>query len=106
MAVLLKSVAMTSSLFFAGQESSSQVYPSVIGKERGALLIRGRLGAAAERQVPAHHGGDGDEDGQDEEHGHDGEGKDPLEGDDLVAELCHAQRGGEDAQVEAHGVVL
>jgi len=77
---------------------------SVIGEKRSALRV-GRL-PATEWNVPAQHSRDGDDDCQHEEDGHDGEGEDPLEGDYLTVELRDAEGGGQDAQAEAHGVVL
>lgn len=51
-------------------------------------------------------GGHGHGDGRDEEHRHDDEGKDPLQGNNLAEELRDANRSGQDAEVEPHGVVL
>lgn len=82
-----------------GEEQSS-----VVGEQGGTLRV-GRL-AASERDVSAQRSRDGDDQRQHEEDGHDGEGEDPLEGDDLAVELRHAEGGGQDAQVEAHGVIL
>jgi len=42
----------------------------------------------------------------DEQDAHDHKGKDPLESDSLREELTHTQRSCQDAQCEAHGVVL
>lgn len=51
-------------------------------------------------------GRDCDKDGFDEEEGHDDEGKNPLQGNDLAEELSDANGGGKDAEGEAHGIVL
>lgn len=48
----------------------------------------------------------GDDHSEDEQHRHDGEGKDPLEGNDTIEELGDSQGSRQNAQVEAHGVVL
>lgn len=45
-------------------------------------------------------------DGQHEEDSHDDKGKDPLECNDLALELSDSNCGGQDAESEAHGVVL
>jgi len=50
--------------------------------------------------------GEGNNDGGNEEDGHDGEGKDPLEGDDLAEELTNTEGGAENAEGEAHSVIL
>jgi len=44
--------------------------------------------------------------GGDKESSHDGERKDPLEGDDLAEELGNTNGSRQDAEIEAHGVVL
>ena len=48
----------------------------------------------------------GDDYSEDKQHCHDGEGKDPLECNDAVKELGDSQGSRENAEVEAHGVVL
>lgn len=74
----------------------------VLGEERSTFGV----GRAAERDVSACPGRNGNDQGQDEQHRHDGEGEDPLEGDNLGEELADTESGSQDAQVESHGVIL
>lgn len=69
-------------------------------EQRSALLVGSRrsLGATSP-------GWNGNAERKEEEDGHDGEGKDPLQGDDLGQELMDAQRGSENAEPKTHSVV-
>jgi len=81
-------------------------YLAVLQK-RSSLLIRWNDGTfSSERKLLAEDAWDCDDQGGEEEDSHDNEGKDPLECNDLGEELANADRGGQDAQCEAHGVVL
>lgn len=77
----------------------------VVAEKRSTLGIGLSL-ASAPADLLTGPGRYGDDDSEDEEHCHDGEGKDPLERNDAVKELGDSQRSSENAQVEAHGVVL
>lgn len=77
----------------------------VVREERGTLLV-GRGRALRPAVLLASPSRDGNCDGGHEQDGHDGEGEDPLECDKLVEELCDANGGSENAEGEAHGVVL
>lgn len=77
------------------------------------LLLQQRLSlsvfvdnSAALEGVLADETREANQDGQDEQDGHNGECKDPLKGDDVSEELGNTQSSTENAQVEAHSVVL
>lgn len=75
----------------------------VVSKEGSTLLVgRGR----SEVDLSASRGGDGNNQSQDEEDGHDDKGKDPLEGNDLVEELSNTNRSSKNAEGETDGVIL
>lgn len=65
-----------------------------------------RVTPALPLELLAGPGGHGHGDRCDEEHSHDDECEDPLQGNHLAEELRNANRRGEDAEVEAHGIVL
>lgn len=77
----------------------------VICKERSAFSITRSLSASPE-VFTTRPSGDSDDNGEDEKDCHNGEGEDPLEGDDLSLELSYTQSGGQHAQEEAHCIVL
>lgn len=77
----------------------------VVVQERRSLLVLGN-DSLASAEAAAEDLGEGNGKGSDEEGGHDGKGKYPLEGDDLSEELADTEGGAEDAEGEAHGVVL
>lgn len=60
----------------------------------------------APAQLTTGPGGNGNDRGQAEQHSQDNKGKDPLQSDKLALKLRNAKRGGEDAEPEAHRVVL
>lgn len=49
---------------------------------------------------------DGNNEGCEEENCHNGEGKDPLEGNGPGEELTNSKRSAEDAESESHGIIL
>lgn len=61
-------------------------------QKRSSFLVRGDNGAlASEADFLAEYAWDGDDEGEEEQGGHDDEGEDPLEGDDLGGELSDAE---------------
>lgn len=74
-------------------------------QQRLALGILADNGTTLEG-VLANDTGKTDQHRQDKEDTHDGESKDPLEGNDVGEELRDTQGSGQDREVEAHGVVL
>jgi len=86
-----------SGLFGLGLSSSV-----VFVEKRGTLLIGQYVGLGG----AVGHLGNGNDNRRNKQDSHDGEGKDPLESDGLVKELADANCCGEDAEGEAHGVVL
>lgn len=60
----------------------------------------------AKAQLTSGPRGYGKDEGCTEQHSHNGKGKDPLKGHDLVFELRNTERSGQNAEPEAHGVVL
>lgn len=73
-------------------------------KERSTLGIGLRLSSPG--KVLAGCRGNCDTDSGDEEDGHDGECKNPLEGNNLSEELANTNGCGEHAEVESNGVIL
>lgn len=73
-------------------------------EERCAFLVCGRDAPPSGVSAGGARGSNGD--GQHEEDSHDDEGEDPLECNDLALELGDTNCGGQDAESEAHGVVL
>ncbi len=61
---------------------------------------------SAEANLLAKNTWDGDNESSEEKSCHNGESKDPLEGDSLSEELADAESGGKVAECEPHGVVL
>lgn len=78
---------------------------SSLSKERSTFGIARGLGSSP-RDGTAGRRWHRNEEGEDEQDGHDGEREDPLEGDELVQELGDADRGRENTQGETDGVVL
>lgn len=74
-------------------------------EKRSALGIRVH-GTLSPANVTAGPNGHGNAERGEEEDGHDGKGKDPLEGDNVVGELGNTNGGSEDGEREAHGVIL
>lgn len=75
------------------------------------LVEKGRtlgvtVGGALPLELLAGPGGYGHGDGRDKEHSHNDESEDPLQGNNLAEELRNTNGGREDAEIEAHGVVL
>jgi hypothetical protein len=72
----------------------------LVVEKRSALLVSGR------RRLSSKPGTASDGAAAEEERSHANEGKDPLEGDDLVEELANTESSGEDTEGETDGVVL
>lgn len=78
-------------------------YPLIIAKQRITLRI---LLAAAVPDILAHPNGDRNAEGDNKKEGHDGKGKDPLQGNGLGEELTDTNGSREYAQGKPHSVVL
>lgn len=79
----------------------------VISEKRSSLPVSWRRrGLLSPAVVSASGGRDRDDNGGHEQDSHDGEGEDPLERDNLSEELGDTNGGCQNAQVEAHGIVL
>lgn len=77
----------------------------VVVQKRSSLLVLGDDGLASS-EATTEDLREGNDKGGNKEGGHDGESENPLECDDLSQELADAEGGAEDAEGEAHGVVL
>ena len=77
----------------------------VVVQERSSLLVLGDNNHSSD-PAGSEDLGKGNNEGGNEEDGHDGECEDPLEGDDLSEELAHAERGAEDTEGKSDRVVL
>jgi len=79
----------------------------VVVQKRGSLLVGWNDGAlTSEGKFLAEDAWDCDQEGGDEEDTHDDEGKDPLESNGVGEELTNTNRGCQDAQCKAHGIIL
>lgn len=81
-------------------------YLLVVQKRCSLLIGWHNCALASEGQLLAEDSWNCDDQGGEEENGHDDKGKDPLECNGLDEELANADGGCQDAQCEAHGVVL
>lgn len=77
----------------------------VVGQKGSALLVGGGR-TAGPGVLLARPGRVSDDERRDEQDGHDGEGEDPLECDNLALKLRDTESGGEHTERETHSVVL
>jgi hypothetical protein len=86
---------------------TGRVCPLRVIQQRGSLLVRwDNILLPSEREFLAENAWDGNAKCGDEQDSHDDESEDPLEGDGLRQELADAERSSQDAEFEAHGVIL
>lgn len=84
----------------------TSIYLLVVQKRCSLLIGWHDCALASEGQLLAKDSWNCDDQGGEEENTHDDKGKDPLERNSLGQELANPDGGCQDAQCEAHGVVL
>jgi hypothetical protein len=79
---------------------------SIVFEERCPLAIIGQGGLPCIPELPSKNAWKGNDQGTKKQNSRNGDGEDPLQGDDLSQELADSQRSGKNAEFKPHGLVL